>query len=223
MGSNILIQTIYTFMMMIVSNLVLMKKSQFLDSRQHYGSFVCSTMKIEERVTLTNIVFIRKSILCSSKMAMHLADILVKNQFTTILFVFKKICLDVVGYDDNRLPVLEDLDFNILFLEFFYIGEIDEYFSNYHFRIPTVADQTPQTLTTSSILHEEYSAIIRNRFIRNADNKKRMALAMIMSNGRYHQISMNKLQVLDDYVRSKNLMSDFFKFLIKRFHNSTVA
>jgi hypothetical protein len=195
------------------------KTSQFLDLRPCYGGVVCSTMRIEERLTPKNIIFIKKSRMFDSRMAMHVADILVKNQFAPISFVFRRYALDTVGYYDNSLPVLDDWDFNLRFSELFDIGSIDEYLSNYHFRIPTAEEKTPQTVTASSMLHEEYSAIIRNRILRNAKNNKQMAFAVIMSHGRYHQLTINKLKIIDDYVRSTNLFGDFIKRLIKRYLN----
>lgn len=191
--------------------------SQLLDSKKYYGGAVCSTSKIIENLTPTEIIFIKKINLFDSNMATHIADLLVKNQFSTISFVFRRSAFDAVGHYDNSLPVLEDWDFNLRFIELYDIGAIDSFLANYHHRIPNKNEITPQTITNGSNLHEEFSAIIRNRYIRTANTEKKIALALIMANGRYHQLVTNRLKTLDDYVRSTNLIGDLAKRVIKKF------
>jgi glycosyltransferase involved in cell wall biosynthesis len=146
--------------------------STFLDAKKYYGGVVCSTAKIVEKLTETHIIHIDKQLLFDSKMAMHIADLLIKNQFPPISFVFRRNAFDAVGIYDTSLPVLEDWDFVIRFLSLYDIGSIDEYLANYHHRLPNSTEKTPQTVTSGSALHEEFSAIIRNRYIRNANTEK---------------------------------------------------
>lgn len=191
--------------------------STFRDVKKYYGGVVCSTAKIVEKLTKSQIIHIDKHLLFDSKMAMHIADLLVKNQFPPISFVYRRSAFDAIGSYDTSLLVLEDWDFVIRFLSLYDIDSIDEYLANYHHRLPNSTEKTPQTVTSGSALHEEFSAIIRNRFIRNANTEKKLAIAIIMANGRHHQLISNKMKILDDYVRSTNFVADFLKRKVKKF------
>jgi len=189
----------------------------FLEAKSYYGGVVCSTAKIVERLTETKIIHVERHDLFDSKMAMHIADLLIKNQFTTISFVFRRSCFNAVGNYDASLPVLEDWDFNIRFLDLFDIGSVNQCLANYHYRLPNRNEQTPQTVTAASDLHEEFSAIIRNRYFRKAGSAREMAFAIIMANGRHHQLLANRVKMMDDYLRSVNVITNFAKKTIRKF------
>lgn len=190
--------------------------SRFLDEKKNYGGVVSSTSKIVEIVSSDQITFVSKERLLDSEMATHLADILVKNQFTTISFVYRRSVCEAIGLYDNSLPVLEDWDFNIRFLIKYDIGAIGDYLANYHHRIVCGKELNPQTVACGSTLHEDYSAILRNRYIRNASTEKEIGIALIMANGRYHQLTSSRIKVMDDCVRSSSWIGNRIKNVLSK-------
>jgi len=51
-----------------------------------------------------------------------------------ISFIYYKKCLDKVGLYDDKLPVLADLDFHLLFIVHFDIAFINKLLAHYHLR-----------------------------------------------------------------------------------------
>jgi len=110
-----------------------------------------------------------------------LAEILIQNLFPPIAFLYHRDMWKLLGGYDESLPVLGDWDFNIRFLVEANIGIINEYLAEYRVR------EDPGSLYLSSLsagrtLHNEYYAILRNKYLRLAEkNSKYLALSILMN------------------------------------------
>jgi len=180
------------------------------DVKHRFGGVVCSTNRVDEYIRGERIELISKHSLHHSQSATHIADILTKNQFTTISFVYRRSCLGAItGYDSN-LPVLEDWDFNIRFLTKFDIGSVYAYLANYHFR-SIQAGPLAQTVQ-STMQHELCTAIVRNKYFRSGD-----AMAgLLMNVGRNFQIQQGKLIEIQDHLNAEWTLKRALKKIAKR-------
>lgn len=172
------------------------------DINGRFGGVVCSANRVDELVSDDRIRQTSKRPLHHSKSATHIADILTRNQFSPISFVYRRSCLETIGHYDSSLPVLEDWDFNIRFLMHFDIASVYEYLANYHFR----SIQTgPLAQTVQSTMHHELcSAVVRNKYFRAGLHAVGDAMAgLLMNVGRNFQIQQGRLVEIQDHLRAE--------------------
>ncbi|MBL0406325.1 glycosyltransferase family 2 protein [Microvirga aerilata] len=146
------------------------KTVQFLRSKagQKYGGVVTHCWYVSEEVTPTEIVIHERRPYHDWVDNVQIAEMACNNFFAPISFVFRRTAYEQVGPFDEKLPVLGDWDFNIRFLLKFDIGVLKEKLSFYHHR-----DIGNKHLFANSVIgdidkHAEYSAIMRNKYVRNA-------------------------------------------------------
>ncbi|MDX9843848.1 MAG: glycosyltransferase family A protein [Aquabacterium sp.] len=172
------------------------------DVKGHFGGVVCSTNRIDERVTESRIEQLSKRPIHHSKNATHIADILTKNQFSPISFVYRRSCLASVGHYDTNLPVLDDWDFNIRFLMQFDIASVYDYLANYHFR--SIKTGPLAQTVQSSLQHELFAAVLRNKYFREGTASIGNAMpGLLMNVGRNFQIQHGRTLEIQDHQRSE--------------------
>lgn len=192
------------------------------DVKGQFGGVVCSTNRVDETVTETDIQQTSKHPLHHSKSATHIADILTKNQFSPISFVYRRSCLKSVGSYDTNLPVLDDWDFNIRFLMHFDIASVYEYLANYHFR--SIKTGPLAQTVQSSMQHELFAAVLRNKYFREGIASVGNAMpGLLMNVGRNFQIQQGRILEIQDHQRSEwtikwamRKMADRLHFLLAR-------
>ena len=184
----------------------------FLDKNKNYMGVTSNTTRINEEVSDNFIKIKSRSKYSDIDSTIFLADLLWKNQFTTISFIYRRTAIDIIGIYDESLPVLDDWDFNIRFCEKFDIGVIPRALANYHFREISQAGSTAQTASAGSTLHQEYTAIIRNKMLRRDLEQGKFGIGTFMAIGRYHQLQNNSLKLINDKIEAGML----FRRLLKR-------
>jgi glycosyltransferase involved in cell wall biosynthesis len=190
----------------------------FLDSKPNYMGVTSNTRRINEEVSDYDIKLLSISPYTSLDSTVYLADLLWKNQFTTISFLYRRKIFDVIEAYDQNLPALEDWDFNIRFCEKFDIGVIPKPLANYHFRNGIQTGGTAQTISTGSMLHQEYTAILRNKMLRKDLEGGKAGIGALMTLGRFHQLQNNKLKLMDDKFEAQMLLRNFLKKIASFFH-----
>lgn len=185
------------------------------DIKGRFGGVVCSSNRIDEKIDGTQIQQISKHPLHHSRSATHIADILTKNQFSTISFVYRRSCLETIGCYDTNLSVLEDWDFNIRFLMRFDIASIYSNLANYHFRSNTTGSLS-QTVQ-NSMQHEIFAAVLRNNHFRAGIASLGDAMpGLVMTVGRNFQIQQGRLHEIQDHLRAEWTVKGVLKRITHR-------
>lgn len=162
----------------------------FLGSRPHYRGVCTQCLRIEERVTSTEVVLKSTKPWNPWLKSVQFADLVKVNQFPPISFVFHREVFDQLGYFDESLPVLGDWDFNLRFLCKFDIGVIPLPLANYHHRCDfTTATAYGNSLYAAVDKHVEFDAIIRNRHIRSGLAAGTIDLGGLLTIGFLHHSS----------------------------------
>jgi glycosyltransferase involved in cell wall biosynthesis len=175
---------------------------EFLDAKPQYMGVVASANLVQEFLQGGQMVRLSARRLFDPDGAIYLSDMFNSNLFTTIAFVYRRAVLEQLGCYDETLPVLEDWDFNLRFLRRFDIGGTNAALANYHWRTPDSAAGTPQTVVSGSALHREYTALIRNRMLREGLDAGAVSPGLLAAQGRNHQLSADVLRLINDRTTS---------------------
>lgn len=190
---------------------------KFLDEKPQYMGAASCTNKVEEIVEANKIRTIKKYEHYHLDNTIFIADLLWKNLFTTISFVYRRSALQSVGYYDEELPVLDDWDFNLRFALKHDIGVVPKFLANYHWRVGLTTGSNAQTVTAGSTLHQEYTAIIRNRMLRKDIASGEQGLGMLMALARFHQLQADKQKIMDDKISAQLALRNHTKSFLKKF------
>lgn len=103
-----------------------------------------------------------------------------RNPFPPISFLFRRDIHDKVGGFDETMPVLGDWLFNMEFLLRANIGVIPEFLAFYHHRDRSdlTAPEYRNTVVDQVSLHQKYTTIARNRFLRGNINQSAISLRL---------------------------------------------
>ena len=172
----------------------------FFELHPHYSGAVTCTTRVNEEILNDEVRIIDSYEYYNLDSSLFLADLIWKNQFSPISFVYKRSAFKIVGHYDENLPVLDDWDFNLRFLQKFDIGVIPKFLANYHWRVGVNTGGMAQTVTSGASLHQEYTAIIRNKMLRQDLIEGKSGLGTLMAVGRFHQLQSNALKIIDDKV-----------------------
>lgn len=170
----------------------------FLDNKVHYSGVITSTMRIDEKVESNRITEYRRYVFCEFDSTLYIADLIWKNQFTTISFVYRRDVLKKIGMYDEFLPVVEDWDFNLRFIQSYDIGVIPKFLANYHWRVGTKTGGLTQTVTSGLNLHKEYTAVMRNKLLRQDMASGKIGLGTLITLGRYHYLQHSTLSLINN-------------------------
>lgn len=188
----------------------------FLDKKPQYMGVVSCTNKVEETIEANTIRTVKKYEHYHLDSTIYIADLLWKNLFTTISFVYRRQVLQSVGYYDEKLPVLDDWDFNLRFALKHDIGVVPKFLANYHWRVGLTTGSHAQTVTAGSTLHQEYTAIIRNNMLRKDVASGEQGLGMLMTLARFHQLQADKQKIMDDKISAQLAIRQQAKSLLKK-------
>ncbi|HEX7857783.1 MAG TPA: glycosyltransferase [Sphingobium sp.] len=110
-------------------------------------------------------------------------DVIVeRNLFPPISFLFRRTVYDKVGGYDETLPVLGDWLFNMEFLLHANIGVLPQFLAFYHHRDRSdlTAPEYRNTVVDQLSLHQKYTSIVRNRFLRDHMSQSVISLRMAL-------------------------------------------
>lgn len=141
-----------------------------------YSTYVSELIRDEEVIQLSEKPYQNKLI------GVELDALLERNLFPPISFLFRRTIHDQVGGYDETLPVLGDWLFNMEFVLRANIGVLPVSLAFYHHR--DRSDQTApeyrNTVVDRVSLHEQYTSIVRNRFLRKNISQSAVSLQMAL-------------------------------------------
>lgn len=187
----------------------------FLDQRPRYEGVVAAMVRIDEAIQNGRMVIQRSRRLSEPDGALHLSDMFNGNLFAPIAFVYRRAVHDRLGPYDETLPVLGDWEFNLRFMRHFDIGGINEPLANWHFRSADSATGTPQTVVAGKERHKEYTALIRNRLLRQGLDQGGFCAGLLTAQGRNQQMNADLLRVIDDRTASMLKLRTAIKRMFK--------
>ncbi len=151
-------------------------------SRPAYAGVVCHSTYVSEEIRDEQIVTLVQKPYQNKLMAVDLEAVIERNLFPPISFLFRRSAWERVGGYDETLPVLGDWLFNMEFLLQGDIGVLPEMLAFYHHRdsgehlVPAYEN----SVVGQVALHQKYTAVVRNRFMRNNLNQSVVALRLAM-------------------------------------------
>lgn len=187
----------------------------FLDAKPHYSGVITSTTRVDEKIESDRVIVLNRYEYYKFDSTLYISDLIWKNQFSPISFIYRRKTLETIGMYDESLPVLEDWDFNLRFVQKYEIGVIPKFLANYHWRIGAQAGHLAQTVTSGSGLHKEFTALVRNKLLRQDLASGKFGLGTLMALGRYHQLQHNTLVLMNDKLDALLL----FRRVIKKIMN----
>lgn len=157
----------------------------FLDDpgNRHYGGVITKSRYVSEEVTPDGLKIHGTSPYQEWVENVHLMEMAIGNFYPPIAFVFRRELYNTIGGFDESFPVLGDWDFNLRFLLESDIGIVGKYLANYHHRDINNTEAFGNTVISGRNKHLEYSAIVRNKFARNAMNSNSPAAAVLVGLG----------------------------------------
>jgi GT2 family glycosyltransferase len=188
---------------------------RFMDNNKSYMGAVSCSNRVDEEINGNSVLCLKKYRYYSFDSTLFIADFLWKNQYSPISFVYRRVALDEVGLYDEKLPVLDDWDFNLRFLIKFDIGVVPKFLANYHWRVAGATGSNAQTVVSGSTLHQEYTAIIRNKFLRKDIEDGKFGVGVLMTMGRLHQLQSDTLKIMNDKLSAQLMFREFGKKVIR--------
>lgn len=175
----------------------LLKTISFLSFNNNYKGVITKSMYVEEEITLSGEIIEKCRIPFNEWVTkIHLSELCVCNIFPPIAFVYDREIYDKIGGYDEKLPVLGDWDFNIRFLLESDIGVIDEILAYYRVRT-NLNSLYPSSLVGGRKLHIEFNALLRNKFIRLANDKQKyLILSLLLNLGYYKEDERYRMSLI---------------------------
>lgn len=151
-------------------------------SRNLYSGVVTYSTYVSEEMRGEEVVHLGEKPYQHKLQEVGLEAVIERNLFPPISFLFRRSVWERVGGYDETLPVLGDWLFNMEFLLFGDIGVLPEPLAYYHHRDSGVgaAPEYRNTVVGQLALHQQYTSIVRNRFMRGNLNQSAVSLRLAM-------------------------------------------
>jgi glycosyltransferase involved in cell wall biosynthesis len=165
------------------------KMVDYLEANPELSGAISGTYEVRERLFPGGCETVEKKPYNEWLKAIYFIDMLQRNQFAPIAFLFPRSMYDKVEGFDEGLPVLGDWDFALKALQIGDIGVFPERLANYHLRPPELQqakDEYANTVTHHIDVHARYDAYIRNKWMRDDLAKGCFGLGMMLGLGRQH-------------------------------------
>lgn len=162
----------------------LSRSVDFLESKDGrlYGGVVTHSVYVSELIRDGQVIELQQKPYQNKIAGVELDAIIEKNLYPPISFLFKRSVYDAVGGFDEALPVLGDWLFNMEFLLHANIGVLPEPLAFYHHRdrSDATAPEYRNTVVDQVSLHQKYTPIVRNRFLRRHLNQSAVSLGLTL-------------------------------------------
>jgi glycosyltransferase involved in cell wall biosynthesis len=146
-----------------------------------YGGVITKSVYVSEEIVGDRVVEHARLPYQDWVEVAHLSEMANGNFFPPIAFVFRRAICEQIGGFDEQLPVLGDWDFNLRFLLKADIGVLPMPLAFYHHRdVGGTSAEYSNSVIGGISKHQEYSPIVRNKYIRNPEFGP---LAALMSSG----------------------------------------
>jgi len=145
-----------------------------------YGGVVTTADYVSEEIRHGSIIEHGRNPYNRDLRTVQLAEMLVRNLFPPISFLFRRSIWEKAGGFNERLPVLGDWYFNIRFLLEADIAVLPERLASWHHRDRGGKPAYANSVIGSADLHEEYNAVVRNALVRDLASKPGTSLAPLL-------------------------------------------
>jgi hypothetical protein len=153
---------------------------------------------VQEKIEGANVTRLGSRPFNSHLKSVDLSHIAIRNQFTTISFLFSRDIYNEIGGFNEDMPVLGDWDFNLRFLMKADIGLIPEYLANHHIRVSDSESEGEYGNTVVSGLsrHLEYESQYRHARYREDLARGETGLGHLLMAGKQFQLLDEKMEQL---------------------------
>ena len=135
--------------------------------------------------------------------SIYLYDEMYLPNIVPISFVYERAVWEELGGFREDLPVLEDWDFNIRFLEKYDIGLIREYLAFYHIRHEEKAEYG-NSITAEVDKHYIQASILRNHFLREDLKRGTVGKGFLVNHVRKQVEIENRIKRVEKDVKNLN-------------------
>jgi glycosyltransferase involved in cell wall biosynthesis len=167
-----------------------------LEQRPDWLGIVARTEQVTERIEGAAIHEIGREPFMPWLRAFYLIDMLQQNLFPPIALLFRRRVYDRLGGFNARLSVLGDWDFHVRLLRAGEIGLVDQVLTFYHLRHQEGVDGN--TITNNMALHAETDAAIRNGWLREDLENRRVSWGALAGLARQHWAMWKLLHKMTD-------------------------
>lgn len=169
-----------------------------LERDSRYLGVVCHTKETYERQDEDGFETEATGYLNPLLSTLNIPELLERNLFTTNAFLFRKEVWKAIGGYDESLPVLGDWDFNIRALLHGDIAVLPKPLANYHIRRNQDKESTyANTIIAGRQRHIEYTAIVRNRWLRKGLHTPDNGVGILLAIGHERDKSAQMARVKD--------------------------
>ena len=142
---------------------------------------VCRSLRILETLQGANLTEARREIYNAALWRVSLFELAARNRFTVNAFVYDRKVIDEIGPYREDLPVVGDWEFNLRFLSKFDIDFVAEPLAAFHVRQGTVPESAGNTVTKGADLHQYYTNLLQNEFLRRDLADGQLGLGHLMA------------------------------------------
>ena len=185
------------------------RMTQALDGRRatSIGGVACQTCVVRERVDGDVVTPLGSAVFNADLSELLLFQLAVKNRFSVNAFLYERRCLKEVGYYRPDLPVLDDWDFNLRFMQHYDIDVVPLVLANWHQRGGSVLSQS---VSAGNRDHALFTNLLRNRWLREDIAAGRMGLGTLVGMATAFELARHDLQ-------ERTRVLGVFNRLVRRF------
>lgn len=150
-----------------------------------YGGVITKSTYVSEEVTPEGLKIHGTSPYQDWVDRVEISEMAIGNYFPPIAFLFRRTIYDTIGGFNESLPVLGDWDFNLRFLLEADIGVLRMPLANYHHRDVGDTLTFGNSVIADQSKHSEFSALVRNNFMRMSIDSHTAAIAQVVGIGNH--------------------------------------
>jgi len=167
--------------------------TRFLDAKPHYLAAVCQTRIVFEEIEGGVIRPVRTASFNPLLRSVQIIEVLQKSAFTNNSLLFRREDWSRVGGFDESLPVTGDWDFALKLLEIGDIGVVPRPLANYHKRLEEKgASSYGNSIIAGVTIHQEFNAILRNKWLRRDLAAGKTGLGVLFGLGRQFELALTR-------------------------------
>lgn len=171
-------------------------------SQATVGGIVCRTKCIDESSVEEGLLPQREYPLNDDLDNITLARLAIVNAWCIHAFIYRRAALAKTGLYAEDLPVLEDWEFNLRFVQHWDIAVLPQVLTNYHLRPSVKAGAESNTQTSEMDLHKFYESKIINDALRHDIATGRSGLGALLANAAQSRWLERKLHAVESKLRS---------------------
>lgn len=164
----------------------------FLDNNKEWKGVISHSVKVIERIEDGKIIIEKREPFNCDLKTVSLFKLTAHNLFSPISFMYRREVYDMIGYYDEKLPVLGDWEFNLRFIAEFDIFVIGKALANYHHRLEVGNKSYSNSIIGDIGKHILYDTIIRNKLLREDLKNNKTGIGIVCNIAKDHEALLMK-------------------------------